>query len=152
MGVSPSASSAFFSPIHSRKSKSSFYRSLVLLLADYITLFPLCHLTKKKAAPRLSARGGLCRCASAAAGLIAATVVAAAAPVVVAAADPDDDEQDDDPAAVAAAPTIVTHIAASYEDVDRKRSQFILCEGALEVTKISGQRGPSGQLPGIRRQ
>ena len=83
---------------------------------------------------------------------IAATVISAATPVAVAAAAENDDEQDDDPAAVAAAPTIVTHIAASYEDVDRKRSQFILCEGALEVTKISGRRGPSGQLPGIRRQ
>ena len=88
----------------------------------------------------------------AAAAIAAATTAVVTATAAIAAATEQDKDEDDDPAAVAAAPTIVTHIAASYEDVDRKRSQFILCEGALEVTKISGQRGPSGQLPGIRRQ
>ena len=81
-----------------------------------------------------------------------AAVVAAATPVAIAAAAPNDDEQNDDPAAVAAAPTIVTHIVASYEDVDRKRSQFILCGGLTKVTTIFGQRKPIGQLPGIRQR
>ena len=83
---------------------------------------------------------------SAAGSVVAATAaiaaVIAAAPTAVAAAAPNDDQQNDDPAAVTAAPTIVTHTGTSYENVDRNRSQSIVCQGRGEVTVISGSRRP----------
>ena len=87
-------------------------------------------------------------------GITAAVIVAAAAPaVIIATAAPNDDQQDDDPAAVAAAPTIiVTHSVTSYENVDRKWSQSIVCGGKEAVTIIFWSWESCGQQPGHQRR